>query len=223
MLGDDILSKIKKILFITIPLVPILIGIFFAIFYNVPRLEYNYSKEYDGYFVSIAYGDAKEYVIPKNYNDKPVLGIDTRAFYNHKRLERIVFEKEDNFKYCGRLAFSGCDNLNNINLEYTMLIGKNAFANCISLDDIKIGAKYIGGSSFFGCGSLKNVTILDDCRSIGSYAFASCHSLEYLVIPSMVNTIGDKCFDFSPLKELRVNEIFKNDSYISKLDYVIYY
>ena len=217
------MSKTKKILFITIPLVPILIGLFFAIFFNVPRLDYTYSKEYDGYFVSMAYGNASEYYIPEMYNDKKVVGIDSRAFYNHDKLETITFEKPEAFRYCGRLAFSECHNLKNINLEYTKTIEKNAFYNCLSLENINVGAKYIAGSAFFGCESLKNVELSEECRSIGSYAFASCHSLEYLVIPRYVSTIGNNCFEYSPLKELKVSSIFKNDSYISKLNYVIYY
>ena len=217
------MSKIKKIFFIVIPLIPIIIGIVFAIVVNVPRLDYTYSKAYDGYLVSLVYGNGKEYTIPSTYNDKKVVGIDTRAFYNHYNLETINFESEENIKVIERLAFSECKSLKNIDLSNVREIGKNAFYNCVSLDNINVGAKYIGSSAFFGCSSLKNITILDDCVSIGSYAFTSCYSLEALTIPKNVMNVGSKCFDYSGIKELRVPSYLRENSYIVSLDYVVFY
>ena len=49
----------RKLLFLLLPLIPIVLGIIFAIYYSIPRLEYIYNEEYNGYLVSYAYGDNK--------------------------------------------------------------------------------------------------------------------------------------------------------------------
>ena len=35
----------RKLLFLLLPLIPIVIGIIFAIYYSIPRLEYIYNEE----------------------------------------------------------------------------------------------------------------------------------------------------------------------------------
>ena len=73
----------RKLLYLLLPLIPIAIGIIFACYYSIPRLEYTYSNEYGGYMVSRAFGDSKEYYIPKEYNGSKVVGVSTRAFFRH--------------------------------------------------------------------------------------------------------------------------------------------
>ena len=72
------------------------------------------------------------------YHGKPVLGISTRAFYNHDNLEEIVFENPENIIFIGRLSFYNCNKLKYIDLSHTEEIDKNAFQFCKSLNkDIK--------------------------------------------------------------------------------------
>lgn len=212
----------KKILFIVLPLIFIGIGIFFAIYYNVPRLTFVYSSYHGGYLVEHAYGDAKEYVIPKTYNEKRVVGFDTRAFYNHQKLEVITFEDEENITYIGRLAFSECKSLKSISLPKLNTIDKSAFYNCIKLESISLGVNHIGGCSFFGCSSLTDVT-LTKLDTVGSYAFSECKSLKTLRLPETVTRVYSNSFIYSGLTELYVPKSLQDNDYLKTLDYVKYY
>lgn len=214
--------KVKKLLFILLPLPFILVAIFFSIYNNIPRIVYTYNEAYDGYLVDYVYGNSKEYVIPKEYNGKKVVGFDSRAFYEHKGLESIRFEEETNIKIIARLAFAECNNLKTMSLSNLDEIGKNAFQNCISLDNINFSVERIEGSAFFGCDSLKSVT-LTNTDSIGSYAFSMCKSLEELKLPFSCRTVYDSCFLYSGLKELIVPRRLQHNTYIKSLDYVTFY
>ena len=213
----------RKLMFILLPLVFIVIGIIFAIYYNIPRVTYSYNKKYDGYVVSEVYGNASYYKIQSKFKDKDVVGIDTRAFMGKTGLEKIEFEDVTKIKYFGRLCFSECINLKEIDLSYSSLIDKNAFYNCISLEEVNIGAYYINGGAFFGCNNLKKVIFTEGLTGVGSYAFAECKQLKELYIPQNTASIGNDCFINSSLTQLTVPLKFKSDNYISTLDYVVYY
>ena len=212
-----------KLLFIILPLIPIVIGIIFAIYFSVPRLKYTYIVEEDGYLVSYAYGDSKEYYIPETYNGKNVYGFSTRAFFRHKNLERIVIEKEENITFVGRLSFSECYNLKEISIRYAEVIEKNAFAYCLALEEIEVSSENIGGSAFFGCEALKKVTLNYGVTSLGSYTFGGCKSLNELVLPKSVAQVHINCFSYSGLKDLAVPSSLYDNSYIASLEYVRYY
>lgn len=213
----------KKILFITLPLVFMAIGLFFVIFLNVPRLTYKYSDLYEGYLVSKAYGNSKEYVIPKSYKGKDIVGVSTRAFYKHDKLKKITFKNEEGIVYIGRLSFAECKNLEEINISYANIIGKNAFQYDKKLKDITLSANYIGGSAFYKCESLTNVNLNIGVESIGSYAFAECKNLYELRIPETVKEVANDCFSYSGINTLYVPKSLIGSEYLSTLDYVIYY
>ena len=213
----------RKLLYLLLPLIPIAIGIIFACYYSIPRLEYTYSSEYGGYMVSRAFGDSKEYYIPKEYNGSKVVGVSTRAFFRHKSLERIVFEAEENIDIIGRLSFSECPCLKDISISYASTIEKNAFSYCKSLDKIDLRAKYIGGSAFFGCESLNSLTLNLGVESIGSYAFSKCNSLEELYLPKSIKHVYIDAFSYSGLKQLYAPIHIMDNEYLNTLDYVTYY
>ena len=213
----------RKLLFLLLPLIPIVLGIIFAIYYSIPRLEYIYNEKYNGYLVSYAYGDNKEYEIPSSYKGMNVVGISTRAFYRHHNLERITFEKEENILFIGKLSFSECENLKEISIRYANVIEKNAFAFDSSLERIELKAKNIGGSAFFECSSLSEVTLNMGVESIGSYAFSKCESLKELQIPKSVYDIYIHAFNHSGLEVLNVPLSLSDNAYLKSLDYVKYY
>ena len=61
----------------------------------------------------------------------------------------------------GRSAFSGCDDLSEIDLKYIEYIDKSAFSNCNQLSSIYIPdtVKYIGEWAFSHCSNLKTISI----------------------------------------------------------------
>lgn len=206
-----------KIIIIAIVLVST-IGLF--LYYYVPRLKYEYNEKYDCYLVSYAFGDLEEYVIPEVYNNKPVYGTSTRAFYNHKNLKTITFLNPSNFKYVGRLSFSECDNLEYVNLEYALVIERGAFSYDYKLDNLCINAEIIGGSCFYKCYNLSNVA-LNNTLSIGSMAFSNT-SIKNIVIPKECIEIGVDCFyDCDYLEEVNIyNETIQKNIYLLDYDYI---
>lgn len=169
-----------------------LIALGVILFFNIPRLSFEYNEEYDAYLVSHAYGDSSEYFIPSEYNGKDVCGFSSRAFYKHKVLEKITFEDSSKIKIIGRLAFSECDNLKEIDLSYVQNIERGAFSYDYLLDNITIGSSMIAGSAFYKCKGLRNIT-LNNTINIGSMAFAETN-IEEIAIPKSCTTIGIDAF-----------------------------
>ena len=65
----------------------------------------------------------------------------------------------------------------------------------LSLPDNYKGENYvIGGSAFYGCSSLTNVTIGNSVTTIGNNAFANCSSLTSITIPNSVTSIENYAF-----------------------------
>ena len=52
----------------------------------------------------------------------------------------------------------------------------------------------IGNDAFYGCASLKSVTVGDSVTEIGSYAFCNCASLTSVTIPGSVTGLGNNAF-----------------------------
>jgi len=75
-------------------------------------------------------------------------------------------------------------------------IGDRAFYGCKSLRIVTIPSSVttIGGRTFFGCTGLKNVSISSSVTTIGDWAFFDCTSLTSVTIPSSVIAIGNNAF-----------------------------
>lgn len=179
----------KKLLYIIPSAILALIAIVsFLIFSFLPRLTYTYSKEYKGYLVAKAYGVANEYVIPETFNGEKVVGIDVKAFYTNKHIVTITFEKASNIEYIGRLAFSECTNLKNIDLSFVKEIERNAFSEDVNLEAVKLSAKNIGASAFYGCKKISSIELNEGLSSIGSEAFAYT-KISTIRLPKSLNNL----------------------------------
>ena len=62
-----------------------------------------------------------------------------------------------------------------------LVITSSAFKNKSMIETFETNAMIIQESAFYGCSKLKTVT-LTDCKTIGLYAFASCSSMESLIL-----------------------------------------
>ena len=86
----------------------------------------------------------------------------------------------------GDSAFRGCSSLEGaLDLAGAEIIEESAFKDCKSLESVRIGDKIrsVGGGIFYGCSSLKDVSIegVGDCVVYGE-AFSECSSLEICVL-----------------------------------------
>ena len=97
------------------------------------------------------------------------------------------------------LVFTQCRKLKKVILnEGLLLIEREAFMNCISLEEIIIppNATSIGESAwcFAGCSSLEHITIPSTVERIGGYAFSGCLNLKEVSFGARLESIGLSAF-----------------------------
>ena len=169
-----------------------LILVLLMLFFFIPRVDYNYDKELDCYYVNHVYGNAKEYTIADEIDGKKVLYIDEKAFHDKTRLETIILGK--NIVTIERLAFNNCQKLKFIDLSNVKIIERNAFMNCTSLESLDLSSCLdLMGGAFFDCRILKEVK-LSVIKSIGTYAFTGT-AISEIVLPESLELIGVNAFE----------------------------
>ncbi len=88
-------------------------------------------------------------------------------------------------------------------------VGGSAFYGCSSLRSVTIpeSVTLIEHSAFNGCSSLESVTIPEGVTTIGGSAFYRCSSLRSVTIPEGVTSIGERAFeDCSSLTSVTIPE-----------------
>lgn len=210
------MKKKYRIIIYSIAGIILALSIFLICFFNIPRVIYGYDHEADTYYVKYAYGNASKYTIKDAIHDKPVTKIKARAFMKKSNLKEVILG--ENIIEIERLAFLDCKKLKIINLDTVKVIGRNAFENCISLEEIHLSAEDILGGAFIGCESL-SIVELKDVYSIGSYAFANA-SIEEIEIPSSCSLVGKEVFyGCKNLKKIIVySDYLINNSYLNSLN-----
>ena len=184
------MKKKDKIIALIVGSVILVLSIVLICFFSIPRIEYNYNKQLDCYYVNKAYGNAKEYEILDEINGKKVLYIDEKAFMDKTNLETI--KMGSNISKIERLAFTNCEKLKSIDLSKVMILERNAFMNCKSLVSVELNATDILGGVFYDCTALVSVK-LNNTLTIGTYAFTGT-LIEEIIIPETVYSIGIDAF-----------------------------
>lgn len=135
-------------------------------------------------------------VVPATYNDKPVVAISERAFYDCRYITYVHLP--DSITSIGDRAFTGCDKLKSIIIpQGVTTIGAHTFSRCLKLESITIpaGITSINDYTFSSCHKLKAVTFAgNQVKSIGDSAFAHCDSLENILLPNSLESIADSAF-----------------------------
>ena len=181
----------KNILYIILGSLSLVIAIFLICYFSIPRIDYNYDKEKDCYYVNHAYGNAKTYEILDEVKGKKVTYIDEKAFMDKTKLEALVLG--ENIKKIERLAFSNCKNLTEINLINIVTIERSAFLGCSKLTSVNLdNCVDLMGGAFYDCYQLLVVN-MPKVQSIGSYCFANT-ILKEVVLPSSLTMIGNEAF-----------------------------
>lgn len=142
--------------------------------------------------------------------------IGNSAFEEAKELEEVIFDEGSKLEEIGDAAFYNCDNLESINIPATLKkLGYCAFFlldNLICEYDDIYGVKYIGSKEnpylilYDTAGSsIKECVVDDRCKFIADYAFTYCSSLETLIIPEGVVSIGSSAiYSCGSLKEIYI-------------------
>ena len=98
---------------------------------------------------------------------------------------------------------TGCKN--SIIPETVTVVNKEAFKNCVGLQNIDFPESLtkIGGSAFWGCG-IKKAIIPDTVSEIGQHAFRECSSLEEVRLPSSLTSLDHTFYDCTALKSIEI-------------------
>ena len=125
-----------------------------------------------------------------------VTNIRDDIFSGCDSLESIVLP--DGVVIIGEDAFEKCHKLKSVNIpDKVRRIGQRVFYECYSLTGpivVPEGVKEIANNTFFGCGALTSISIPNGLITIGDRAFEYCCSIEKLVIPESVYSIGTDAF-----------------------------
>ncbi len=135
--------------------------------------------------------------------------IHDHAFINCTSLKTLTFNGA--VREIGEDAFEGCaaietvnvndikgwcntgfydENCNPINIAKKFYHNGNLVTNLVIPDDVE----YIGYCAFYGCETLKSVSIGNSVESIGGLAFAACTGITSITVPNSVTGVGFGAF-----------------------------
>ena len=198
------LSEVINMKFITkicsIALILLIIGsaTVFANDSYVTLYGFSFDINENGEAVIHDYDDrSADVVIPEKLLKAFVTEIDDYAFFNDKEITSVSFENASRLNKIGANAFSGCDNLTELNIPSSVNeIGFGAFQNCSNLESVAFesGITSLPNQLFYNCASLKRVVLPDTLEAIGNVAFANCSGLKEIEIPDSVTSIDKNAF-----------------------------
>lgn len=184
-----------------------------------------YELSADGTYAEVVgyNGIAKNVIIAKEYNGKPVKSIYEEAFKSSS-IKSVVIP--DSVTSIGVCAFYECDSLTSVTIGNSVTsIGAEAFCICSSLTSVTIpdSVTSIGERAFYGCNSslyttennlkyvkannnpycilveatnknLSSYQINSQTKYIAGSVFSYCERLTEITIPDSVISIGDYAF-----------------------------
>lgn len=152
------------------------------------RYTYYYNTETQSVALHYVTSQSGDVSVPSSIDGVPVTSVDG---YGGSKGSLVNLVIPDSVTKLG--MFESYVNLKSVRLSGALSrIEYATFKNCTSLESIEIPSSVIKieRSAFNGCESLKKVTLNEGLETIERFAFGSC-SVDSLVIPSTVKTIGD--------------------------------
>ncbi|MCF0136244.1 MAG: leucine-rich repeat protein, partial [Lachnospiraceae bacterium] len=169
---------------------------------TMPWLQFNDAHDtITGYNYQAA-SSPSEITIPATHTDGTVItAIGEKAFYG-AGLTKVEFEAGSALTTLGNFAFEG-NLFAEINMPLTVTtLGSGCFQNCSKLTKIDLSGyniEDIPAAAFYNCGSLETVILPENLKTIGSNAFMShVNSLTGTIkIPASVTSIGNYAFYYA--------------------------
>ena len=166
---------------------------------------------------------------------EPIKRIGAYAFSNCSKLSNLIIS--DSVEKIGESAFEHCNSLTTVTLPGSIKnMSESTFWHCENLETIEIleGTKFTSNYFCYGCTSLKNVilptfmysigdysfyntlitniSLSDNLRAIGKYAFSNCINLSNIEIPAKVTNIGynpfSGCINLTSINVLEDNTVY---------------
>ena len=145
-------------------------------------------------------GNAKKVTVPDTIEGLPVACV--YGFAGKTALEEVILPGTVHTLEYG--AFSGCTGLKSIDLPMNLeVIGYAAFSDCTALTEISFPAsvKEISYGAFSGCSGLKKMVFMPGTVRVPEYAAYELTSLETVVFPDSLESIGEWAFAATSLRE----------------------
>lgn len=122
--------------------------------------------------------------------------VEDGSFKGAPRL--VSVEIRGNVSTIGKNAFAGCKKLEEIKIDANTSVKEildSAFKDCTKITsfDVTSGCTKIESSAFQGCSSLADVNVRN-VKSIGDFAFAYCDSLVSFTVPNSATALGEWVF-----------------------------
>ena len=138
--------------------------------------------------------------------------IEDNAVWECSALKKVIMS--NNVRSIGSEAFSGCNNLQNINLpESLTTIGCGVFTSpyitsiTIPKNVVSMGEGYrVGYSTFSGCKNLETVIFEEGMTKIPDVALYYCENVKNIVIPDGVTIIGNRALRKTAIEILKLPE-----------------
>ncbi len=147
----------------------------------------------------------KEIILPNT-----IRKISSGAFMHCTKLEKINIP--DSVKEIGVRAFLDCSSLKSINLNKVEKLGFGVFEDCTLLEQMQIpgNIKTIPERAFHNCTNLKSLTIGEGVTTIETKAALNTPSLQKIVIPDSVTSIGEYAFGYKTASSTRYVSAVEN-------------
>ncbi|MDO5558475.1 MAG: leucine-rich repeat protein [Oscillospiraceae bacterium] len=130
-----------------------------------------------------------------------VMDIGRAAFMGCSSLEEVEIPYD--MTAINAYTFKGCSSLSEIDIPYGVTsIGESAFEGCSSVKSLEIPdtVTVLSHSLFKDCTSLQYIRLPEEAEDpddplAGDYLFTNCSSLENIVLPYGITTLGYSCFE----------------------------
>lgn len=161
-----------------------------------PTEGLEYAAKDGNYVVTGYHGNDVHIVIPAEYNEIPVVGVQEEAFMESE-IQSVIFG--GNIEWIGDRAFFGASLLKEVTISASVKqFGENVFRDCISLTTVEFEKdskiENLGGYTFHGCIALKEIDLPDTITSLDGLVFYECANLKSINLPDSLQVIGDACF-----------------------------
>lgn len=186
------MKKMKKILSLVLA-VMLLMSVLFSNTKALTFGEYEYSVLSDSSVEITNYiGTRKNIIIPDKIDNKTVTSIASYAFSNKNFIESIIFP--DSITKLGKNIFADCKNLTSITIPKNLkvcLYDHSVSSHTNSFGAIIYNHYYYGP---FANSSITTVIFPDGLYHIPEYIFYGCKTIEKIVLPTTISTIGQYAF-----------------------------
>ena len=211
--------------------------------YEIPKgYSYHQYEDTNNIVIYQYNGNEEEIVVPDKLDDKKVVGISEKCFYNGIIYNNLTIKKiiiPEGIEFLGNNTFYNLQHLDEVFFSKTInKIGLNIFNKCVSLKKINVDENNEGFSSLEGIlynkqktkliiyppGKEGNFTGLEPLESIEEYSFYDT-IVENISLPNSIKYIKDKAFESSNIKEIKFEgdpPIF-GENVFSCLNLTVYY